>query len=175
MNYILCVSFAMAVICPVSARRNICNEGNYFDRHQRDCVPCSECQENQLILRVCHGHVDTKCGKFADFDFQQAANSKVMDDTRNQPQNRALETGTSDNIEKTVKPDQVAEDDSWYSITIILVGVLVAGIIAVAVLATIACVMYRKKRDYDPAASSTLIQPMESIDKMDNFKVVYET
>ncbi|KAL3843187.1 hypothetical protein ACJMK2_021137 [Sinanodonta woodiana] len=177
MSYILCIAFVLAVITwPVSARRNGCKEGQFFNRDLGECVPCSDCQENQLILRVCHGHVDTKCGKFNDFDFQQAANSKVMDNTRNQPQNRPQETGTRDNVEQTVTPTQAAEEDPWYLITIILIGTLVAGIIAVSVLATIACVMYRKKkRDCDPAASSTLIQPMGGIDKMENFKVVYET
>ena len=44
-----------------------CDPSFYFDPEEDECVPCSQCPDNQIIRQPCGRTQDTVCGPFYEF------------------------------------------------------------------------------------------------------------
>ena len=143
----LFIAVAYAAIQLLSASRvpYSCTQGEFFNRDLMDCVTCSGCPANQVPLRACWRDQDTVCGALGKFQFRQPSSRRqpVISSDDLQPE--------TDVIHLLPVPHQTTvevAEDSWFTTTMVLVGILVFLCMLGVVLLFITCYVCKKtKRD----------------------------
>ena len=145
----LTVIFTAMQMLSASSVPYLCVQGEFYNSDVMDCVKCSDCPANQVPLRACWKNQDTLCGTLGKFQFRQPP-------FRQQPVRSSENVRTDTDITNLLPvPHQttveVAEDvsgDRWFTITMVLVGILVFMCILGVVLLFITCYVCKKtKRD----------------------------
>ena len=149
MMLFLAVIFAAIQMLSASSVPYLCVQGEFYNSDLMDCVKCSDCPANQVPLRACWKNQDTFCGTLGKFQFRQPPSQRqpVISSDDIQPE--------TDVIHLLPVPHQttveVAEDvsgDRWFTITMVLVGILVFMCVLGVVLLFITCYVCKKtKRD----------------------------
>ena len=135
------VGASSASISPYS-----CVQGQYFNRDKMACVPCSACPANQVPLRSCWKDRDTKCGTFGKFEFRQPISQQTVvanvdvkpksDVTHQLPVPQKTTVMVADNT----------SGDRWFTITMVLVGILVFMCLLSVVLLFVSCYVCKKNK-----------------------------
>ncbi|XP_055523423.1 tumor necrosis factor receptor superfamily member wengen [Wyeomyia smithii] len=67
-NRLRWVVVLVTLMTMLSTAEAICDPERWWDPVQTDCVPCTVCGEQQLVLRPCQEYMDTVCGTMKDLD-----------------------------------------------------------------------------------------------------------
>lgn len=103
---------------------------------QEQCLACSQCPINKIIISPCQGLHDTKCGPFYDFKSFNAADGKNKGNIT--PYEQSGKDDSADFKDASLYEDQTSSEDigtletEWKSLTvalIVLVSVLFISVI----------------------------------------------
>lgn len=122
----------------------LCIHGEFFSHDQMACLQCSDCPANQVPLRACWKDQDTVCGPLGKFEFRQPFQRPVI---AKEAQSETVATHQLPVPHQTTVV--VAEDvssDRWYTITMVLVGILVCMCILGVILIFITCYVCKKTK-----------------------------
>lgn len=153
-----------------------CYQGYYFNREALECTPCSTCGENQVVRRNCFDDQDTLCGAFPELNFLRPQSSQVSTDEFRQKFDQTVAAVTT-------STEILAErEDKWFTITMVLVGILVLTCAAGVIFVLVACIVCRRKdREiiYEPTYTTacTLLRddvPVTKIGTVEQFRLVSE-
>ncbi|XP_053699448.1 tumor necrosis factor receptor superfamily member wengen [Sabethes cyaneus] len=61
----------------------ICDAERWWDPAQAECVPCTVCGEQQLVLRPCQEYMDTVCGTMKDLDMDLGQLARAENNNNN--------------------------------------------------------------------------------------------
>ena len=108
-----------------------CSLSQYFDSKSNLCTACSSCdKDNEVIKQICSGDRDTVCGPFYEFSvFLQ--NQENLSNSSEESINRNLYANLG--------------EDTWYILTLVLIGCLCVTSVLLVVLVIIAVLMYRRR------------------------------
>ena len=126
-----------------------CAQGEFFNRDLMDCIKCSDCPTNQVPLRACWRDQDTICGTLGKFQFRQPSSRRqpVISSVVRQPETDVTHLLPVPH-QTTVEVAEDVSGDRWFTITMVLVGILVFMCILGVVLLFITCYVCKKtKRD----------------------------
>ena len=147
---LLAVIAAAVQMLSASSVPYLCVQGEFYNIDLMDCVKCSDCPANQVPLRACWKTQDTLCGALGSFEFRQPLHHKRQPITSYQ--NIQPETDVTHQHpvphQTTVEVAEDVSGDRWFTITMVLVGILVVMCILGVVLLFITCYVCKKtKRD----------------------------
>lgn len=175
------VVFAVLQSTPASSNPYLCLQGEFYSFDKMECVPCSDCPANQVHLRACSKDRDTLCGPLGKFQFRQPVfKQPVTADVDVNPETDVTQLLPVPKQTTVVVADDIS-DSRWFTITMVLVGLLVFMCVLGVVLLFITCYVCKKnkKREIicDPVFTSSLLRPDEEtgIRKIEQFKLVTET
>lgn len=123
------------VVCSVNARHG-CENGQYYSTRADACLPCSGCHDNEIIKRPCHRDQDTVCGvlkKFHFFHHHKQSNEEKTD----------IVAKTT--VYPTASSEIFDDDEKWFTITMVLVGILVLTCVAGVIIVLVTCVVCKRK------------------------------
>ena len=144
---LLAVIAAAVQMLSASSVPYLCVQGEFYNVDLMDCVECSECPANQVPLRACWKTQDTLCGTLGEFEFRQPQRKPIISSDDLQP-----ETDVTNQHpvlhQTTVEVVEEVSGDRWFTITMVLVGILVVMCILGVVLLFITYYVCKKtKRD----------------------------
>ncbi|KAL4225416.1 hypothetical protein ACF0H5_016106 [Mactra antiquata] len=113
-----------------------CWPGLYYSHAKGECLPCSGCRDNEVIRRQCHKDQDTLCGVFTQFQFFHPYHGVKSDS----PQDVAKTT-----MPPTTSSEIFGNDDKWFTVTIVMVGILVFTFVVSIIVVLVTCVFCRRK------------------------------
>lgn len=134
--------FTLSSICALTSSAVNCPHMHYFNRASGECTPCSACKPDQVPHRQCYGDKDTKCGAMPPIDFGQHSSDNVV-----RPVSES--SGSPSDHQQTATTMVVTDqnnEDKWFTITMILVCVLVLTCIIGVVAVLVFCVAYKQKQ-----------------------------
>ncbi|BFZ04120.1 hypothetical protein BsWGS_07159 [Bradybaena similaris] len=126
----------------------LCRPDTFYSLEQEDCITCSQCPMNKIIISPCQGLHDTRCGPF--YDFQESLPAELSHEpgearkdnnqSSNQPGKHADSSkpksvdsfDRSSNLLHTSSDNAVLSDSEWKSLTIALI-VLVSVVFVLVV------------------------------------------
>ena len=128
-----------------SANPYSCAQGQFYNTDQMLCVPCSPCPANKFILRSCWGVRDTKCGTFGGkFQFRQPS-KQISGSAVVKPKSEVTNQLPVPN-KTTMMIADTTSGDRWFTITMVLVGILVFMSVLGVVLAIVSCYVCKKNK-----------------------------
>ena len=104
-----------------------CEKGQFFEIDTKSCKPCTSCQEGEIIRRTCTDFTDTTCGPFYEFS-------------------DLLKHKEHSSKQSSVDVHADAKEDTWYIVTLVMIGCLCISSVILFVLATVLILMCRKRR-----------------------------
>ncbi|XP_058444130.1 tumor necrosis factor receptor superfamily member wengen [Malaya genurostris] len=76
LRWVTVVTILLSVLSAVEA---VCEPDLWWDPVRTECVPCTVCGEQQLVLRPCQEYMDTVCGTMKDLDMDLAQLARTAD------------------------------------------------------------------------------------------------
>ncbi|XP_058827760.1 tumor necrosis factor receptor superfamily member wengen [Topomyia yanbarensis] len=73
------ITVVMILLTVFAAVEAVCEEERWWDPVRTECVPCTVCGEQQLVLRPCQEYMDTVCGTMKDLDMDLAQLARTAD------------------------------------------------------------------------------------------------
>lgn len=109
-----------------------CGPNQFFDTESYSCKDCSSCKDSEIIRQTCTYSSDTVCGPFYEFsEFLKNLRPYISPERSTEPVTRELHADL--------------KEDTWYSLTLVLIGCLCVSSIVLVVLIITAVLMYRKR------------------------------
>lgn len=159
-----------------------CPPKNYFDFSSNKCKECTKCGSNQIIRKPCELLSDARCGPFFEFDkFHQAKNNNLLPAYGNGSKNGPFSGGSAkihvehidnsefatDRTDGNVDPSapvEVNKDEKWYTLAMVLLGVLCVVSLFVVLYIVMVCFVCKKRTEekqviYDPEFTTPLTTP----------------
>ncbi|XP_053384922.1 uncharacterized protein LOC123536447 [Mercenaria mercenaria] len=117
-----------------------CQQGFYFNRAAMECTPCSSCENHQVVRRKCFDDQDTYCGPLSEFQFIRPHSSLKSTESKF-PQ----VVDNTDEVPTTPTEFVTENGDKWFTITMVLVGILVVTCVTGVITVLVTCVVCRRK------------------------------
>ncbi|XP_060596585.1 uncharacterized protein LOC132750590 [Ruditapes philippinarum] len=173
------IVLASVLVCCLASRPDIiysCRQGYFFNLQTMECTPCSTCKDNQVIRRKCYEDQDTSCGPLSQFQFirKHSASKSADSEVQQIARNTKVPTTSMDFVTEN--------DDKWFTITMVLVGILVVTCVAGIIIVLVTCVVCRRKEreiicEPEFTSACALIvgdSPMSKTALVEQFKLVSE-
>ncbi|KAH3886302.1 uncharacterized protein LOC127842151 [Dreissena polymorpha] len=154
------------ILCGAAASTPSCPSMHFFVQEE-GCRKCSECSEGQVMLRPCYGDRDTTCGLFPWSEFK---GKPVTSDESSTPTPK-----TPSNDETLVWPEKT-EGDRWFTITMVLVVILVIAMVGGIVALLVLCYVCRQRKLRAITEESACVEePLTKQISCEQFTLVRET
>lgn len=143
----------------------VCDNGFYWSHASGDCTPCTQCASNELQMRMCYGELDTMCVAWPKFNFLNEPSRESDEKQRFESSKNTYQPTASTEILSSGSSD----DGKWFTVTMVLVGILVFTCVVGVVIVLIACVVCKRKDTreiiYDAGyiSSSKLLQDSHEV------------
>lgn len=153
-----------------------CEHGFFWNRVSSECTPCTRCKDTEITQRLCYDDQDSVCTPWPKLHFLhnplQPSNAATNDVDVSAPRITELPT--------TAVEFATSEDNKWFTVTMILAGILVLATVAVVVVVLVTCVVCRRKKReivtlYSAGFLSSRALLQDCPDGRAEFKVVPET
>ena len=147
----LAITYAVIQMLSASSVPYLCVQGEFYNLDLMDCVKCSDCPANQVPLRACWKYQDSVCGTLGKFEFRQPTSQQQPIISSDDLQSK---TDVTHQLpvphQTTVEVAEGVSGDRWFTITMVLVGILVFMCILGVILLFITCYVCKKtKREID--------------------------
>ena len=142
MDFKSVIVLVSVVVCCFAARPEVvysCREGFFFNLETMECTPCSTCQDNEVIRRKCYANHDTSCGPLSQFQFIRTNEAPKSADIKHS------QIAGNTKVPTTSMDFVTENDDKWFTITMVLVGILVVTCVAGVITVLVTCVVCRRK------------------------------
>ncbi|XP_060083928.1 uncharacterized protein LOC132563194 [Ylistrum balloti] len=122
--------------------------GNHFMTADENCVTCTECPPDLIVIKLCGPKSDTKCGPFVGFSFQGSQRSQhVLSEDPTYKNNKTLHK--YDLVEKS-------DMEHWRQLAFSLIGVLCLLVVVATVIVFVTYarfLKYRQAKTRQPSSS----------------------
>lgn len=148
------VVFLLSVMCNLvycnsiapSNDKTPCRKGQYYNQHLERCRACRRCPKNQVVINPCEMFKDIHCGPLT--DLWKGFNLKPIGATQKKSNPvttvAKVDDAPSDSGTVTVGMFQISEE--WYTISMVLLGILCVVSIALTVYIILVCFVCKKKK-----------------------------
>lgn len=99
----------LATLIPLSLATSTCSHLEYWDMESGECVPCTKCNQHQIVVRPCQRHMDTLC---------KPLNSIEIDWSKSMANHHQQHTETMSAQAATQREEEVIWD--WQLVTLML-------------------------------------------------------
>lgn len=113
--------------------RPSCSFNQYYSVNEAQCNKCTACPINNIILEPCGKYTDTQCGRWKDWTFNFKQKSKTE------------QKSTESKVEETNKSTESFDSHHWFTIAMVLLGILCFLCVCIAGYVIVACFVWKRK------------------------------